>query len=298
MNTLNILLMTDLIFKPNDSLNYDNEKGNNLSLLFKDKRDSYCSNIIDLNPRQSIVVPEFRRTDYLNISPTNKNLNKTFRPKSPKLVLENTLSPVKVKKSIHGIKKILSSRIKENALNLRSEKYLVVNSTPTNHFTCKNLGSFFGKGVRASHSKKQFCPLGLYKDINNSAISTSEDIIDTNEDAPKREEIDNKEKKGVENEDAPQDDNIIFEENADNNKDNLKQSGNKSYLSSNNSEYDIYQNIFAELKREEGNIPSKPKRKSVFDLKRAKKILDELESQQQISKEDGGCCNNNKCIMF
>jgi len=175
----------------------------------------------------------------------------------------------------------------------------VVNSSPTNHFTCKNLGTLIGRGCKTSNTKREFCPLGGHKKTSitvDSTLSTSEDIIDTNEDGLKRESDDSKEKKGVESQDAPKDDNVILEENLEY-KESLKEGGAKENLSSNSSEYDILQNLFAELKREEGDLPLKPKRKLMFDLKRAKKILDEYEALSPSPVDDGGCCKG-KCLSF
>jgi len=53
--------------------------------------------------------------------------------------------------------------------------------------------------------------------------------------------------------------------------------------------------IIRELQIEENDLPMKPRKRKDFDLKKAKKILDEYESID-FQQEERGCCK--KCSIF
>jgi len=153
--------------------------------------------------------------------------------------------------------------------------------------------SLSSKAFRSNNTKREFKPL-----VNYSLFNTSSKGLDNNNEnfefqELKRELDESAAKKGVESQDAPQE---KSEETSVTTslKQAFKRDRDNEYNKSAN-EFDILNKIIRELEIEENDLPMKPKKRKDFDLKKAKKILDEYEAID-FQQEDRGCCK--KCSIF
>jgi len=157
------------------------------SLILKHNRSNYSQNqksdtretnkTYDLAPRQTATIQEYRRTDYF---PEKKKLINFYKTQdtrhthNAKVFLGNSMD-IKVKKPIYGVKKILVTRIKENALNLKSEKYEIIGSD-LHANSERKFTSLSSKAFRTNNTKREFKPL-----VNYSLFNTSSKGLDNNE---------------------------------------------------------------------------------------------------------------------